>query len=328
MYRCEIQAEKSVINFATYIAMFPQLIAGPIVRYDLIQPQLLKREIKMEYVSEGATRFLIGLGKKVIIADNLGELLLRIEQIQDKSIWSYWLVAIMYTLQIYHDFSGYSDMAIGLGKMLGFTIMENFRYPLTSTSITEFWRRWHISLGSFFRDYIYLPLGGSNCSTWKWIFNIGVVWFLSGLWHGASWNFVLWGLYFGVFLMLEKFILCKESNRMRVGYVWIVVVISFVLFRFVDIREGISFIREMFRASNYTISYLEWYEYRNTAILVVIGILGATPIAANVVGRIRNQIKKPSVNFGMELIFQMGMLLVVTAFLIQSSVHPFLYFRF
>lgn len=347
VFRQNLNAEKSFINFAAYITMFPQLIAGPIVRYEVVQPQMLEREISLRNVSDGATRFLVGLGKKVLIADNLGEMLLRIESVSDKSVWSYWLIAVMYTLQIYHDFSGYSDMAIGLGKMLGFYFPENFNYPMISRSITEFWRRWHISLGTFLKDYIYIPLGGSRCSMWRWILNILIVWFVSGLWHGASWNFVFWGLYFGVFLVVEKLWKTgrKESNvtvhKKFVGvcimllqniYMWIVVVISFVLFRFTDITKGKDFLAEMFRFRNITVSAVEWYEYQNVGVLLWVGIIGSTPIMSRMVNWVLDKMytddKKQIIRVGIALCFQMVMLIVVTAFLIQSSVHPFLYFRF
>ncbi len=338
VYRQDMKAEKSFINFAAYITMFPQLIAGPIVRYDVVQAQMVNRKINMDNVSEGATRFLVGLGKKVLLADNLSELLLRIEKIPEKSMWTYWLVAVMYTLQVYHDFSGYSDMAIGLGKMLGFHFPENFQHPLISKSITEFWRRWHISLGTFLKDYIYIPLKGSRCSTLRWIFNICVVWFLSGLWHGASWNFVLWGLYFGAFLVMEKLLgnfirnVWKGSEKVFHGcqhiYTWIVITISFVLFRFVEVGKAFAYIGEMFRWNNLSVSWIEWYEYRNVAILLVASVIGATPFAIKFTRHLFSKIKQPKVCMIMELIFQVGMLIIVTAFLIQSSVHPFLYFRF
>ncbi len=349
VYRQDMKAEHSFLNFAAYITMFPQLIAGPIVRYDVVQPQMLQREITLANVSAGGTRLLIGLGKKVLLADNLGELLLRIEQVPEKSVWTYWLVAVMYTLQVYHDFSGYSDMAIGLGQMLGFYFPENFRYPLIARSITEFWRRWHISLGTFLKDYIYIPLGGSRCTIFRWACNIGIVWFLSGLWHGASWNFVLWGLYFGGFLILEKLLAnawkrihvilsskCKWSQAIQSFrwtwiqniYTWVVITISFVLFRFVEIEKAVDYIREMFRITNGTITSVEWYEYKNVAILLVFSVIGATPIVAKLTRFVMDKVKSSRVHIGMEMVFQILMLLIVTAFLIQSSVHPFLYFRF
>lgn len=340
VYRLDMKVEKSVINFAAYITMFPQLIAGPIVRYEVVQKQMIKREISLANVSEGATRFLVGLGKKVLIADNLAELLLRIESLSDKSIWTYWLMATMYTLQVYHDFSGYSDMAIGLGKMLGFSFPENFKYPLISRSVSEFWRRWHISLGTFLKDYIYIPLKGSKCGRMRWCVNIGIVWFLSGLWHGASWNFVLWGLYFGVFIICEKIIGQQLNKRRWTGkfklilhgiqhiYLCAAIIISFVLFRFVEISKVKAFIVEMFRVSNYKISWIEWYEYKNVALLVLIGMIGATPFVANAIRYLCEKIENETLIGIMEIGFQILMLVIVTAYLIQSSVHPFLYFRF
>lgn len=340
VYRRNLQCEKNFLDFATYIAMFPQLIAGPIVRYDIIQPQMKARKICWENVNDGATRFLIGLGKKVLLADNLGEQILRIEQIDTQSVWSYWMIAILYVLQIYHDFSGYSDMAIGLGKMFGFDFPENFQYPLIAKSITEFWKRWHISLGTFLKDYIYIPLRGNQCSVGRWILNIAIVWFLSGLWHGASWNFVLWGLYFGAFLVVEKFISSLKIQKksgcaaqivwrgLKHGYTCVVVIISFVLFRFVNIKEAEEFLVEMFRIWNVAVSTMEWYEYKNTAFLLLISVVGATPFATSIARRFLCRVKSQGMLFVIERVFQVAMLLVVTAYLIQSSVHPFLYFRF
>lgn len=338
VYRQDMECEKDIINFAAYITMFPQLIAGPIVRYEVVKSQMMSRQVSFANVNQGATRFLIGLGKKVLLADNIGELLLRIDQIQEKSVWTYWLVAIMYVLQLYHDFSGYSDMAIGLGKMLGFDFPENFDYPLVSRSVTEFWRRWHISLGTFLKDYIYIPLKGSRCSRERWIFNIMIVWFLSGLWHGASWNFVLWGLYFGVFLVLENLIKKRWTCPANVWihgiqrmYMWVIIVISFVLFRFVELEKAREYIVGMFTISKTYVSWIEWYEYKNVAVLIAIGMIGATSFVRDFVKRVVNRIdreKYAGAMIAVEMLFQMVMLTVVTAFLIQSSVHPFLYFRF
>ena len=204
VYNGKHKSAPSLVNFMTYISLFPQLIAGPIVRYSDVNDDLVKRDVSFDKFSQGVRRFIIGLSKKVLIANVLGEVS---TLLVDVNVLSSWLKPILFTLQIYFDFSGYSDMAIGLGLMLGFRFLENFNYPLIAKSITDFWRRWHMSLSSWFRDYIYIPLGGNRVSKFKWIRNIFVVWFLTGFWHGASWNFIIWGLYFGIILLIEKFII-------------------------------------------------------------------------------------------------------------------------
>lgn len=244
VYRGEAKVQKNIIKLATYISLFPQLIAGPIVRYTTIENQLENREYNMKNFSIGVRRFIIGLGKKVMIANVMGNLINIFLVSDEKSVLFYWLYAIDLMIQIYFDFSGYSDMAIGLGKMLGFDFPENFNYPYIATSITDFWRRWHISLSSWFRDYIYIPLGGNRVSKLKWIRNIIIVWMLTGLWHGAEWNFVIWGLYFGVLLIIEKLFLLKWLQKIpkvisRI-YTLFIVMISFIIFN----GEGISTILE------------------------------------------------------------------------------------
>lgn len=332
VYRTEVVAERNAIDFATYVSMFPQLIAGPIVRYESIQIEMKQREISMDNLSLGAMRFIVGLGKKVLLADNLSEAILRFDAMQEMSIWSYWLVAFMYMLQIYYDFSGYSDMAIGLGKMLGFHFPENFNYPFISKSITEFWRRWHMTLGGFLKDYIYIPLGGSRCSMKKAVLNIMIVWFLSGLWHGASMNFVLWGLYFGLFLVLEKLFLKKCLDRLpnllSHLYTVAVIAISFVVFRFDILEKAITFYQGMLKFTNISISAIEQYEYRNTMVLFVLAVLLATPLCSNLWKKMKTIIGNVYALTTLEFLFMLSVLITSTAFLIQSSVHPFLYFRF
>ena len=243
VYRGDVPAQKSFLKLGTYIAMFPQLIAGPIVRYSQIAPQLDARETTLEDLSSGACRFVIGLSKKVLLANVLYGLITAFEESGDLSVLYYWLYAVSFTLQIYFDFSGYSDMAIGLGRIFGFRFSENFDYPYVSGSITEFWRRWHISLGSWFRDYVYIPLGGNRVSKIRWLRNIFIVWALTGLWHGASWNFVLWGLGFAVLLVLEKLVYRKWLDRTRFFrhvYVLFFVVMSFVLFNAGSVKEALD----------------------------------------------------------------------------------------
>ena len=240
VYRGDAKAQRNPINLATYIALFPQLIAGPIVRYSDIALQLDERKHSMEKIALGVRRFIIGLGKKILIADMFAGFCSTFMASNDKSVLFFWLYAIAYSLQIYFDFSGYSDMAIGLGKMFGFDFLENFNYPFISGSITEFWRRWHMSLGTWFRDYVYIPLGGNRVSKWRGIFNIFVVWMLTGFWHGASWNFVLWGLFFGILLLVEKLWLLKYLKKAKVWnhfYVLPLILFSFVLFASVDLGD-------------------------------------------------------------------------------------------
>jgi len=204
VYKKDAKVCRSFVDFATYVCLFPQLIAGPIVRYTTIEDELKNRIHSFDKFAYGVNRFVVGLAKKVILANNLGMLVDIMTKSNEKSVLSYWMVAIFFSLQIYYDFSGYSDMAIGLGRMFGFDFLENFNYPFISKSIKEFWRRWHISLSSFFRDYVYIPLGGNRVSRGRWIFNLLIVWSLTGLWHGDSWNFILWGLYFALLLIIEN----------------------------------------------------------------------------------------------------------------------------
>ena len=337
IYRGEVRVEENFVNFAAYVVMFPQLIAGPIVRFQTVQAELRERTITIDKIAQGIGRFVVGLAKKVLIADLLGEFVLVMDTIPKNSVSLLWITAFAYAMQIYFDFSGYSDMAIGLGLMLGFHFPENFDYPYVSKSITEFWRRWHMTLGGWFRDYVYIPLGGSRVSFLKWIRNVFAVWFLSGLWHGASWNFVLWGLYFGVVLALEKLFLkkwlAKFPKILQHLYTIILVVISFVIFRMEDLSEVGTYLAGMFGIGlevSFTGSGIHpaVYQVQNYSVLLLAAFLIALGIPMQIWNRIRrkNQIKSLS-KWGQPVYYLM-LLLIVTAFLIQSSVHPFLYFRF
>ena len=249
VYYGRVEKQKNVLYLATYISMFPQLIAGPIVRYTDINNQLGKRKFSGEIIADGITRFVIGLSKKVLVANQLGELCQVFVDSTNKSVAFYWLYALAAALHIYFDFSGYSDMAIGLGKLLGFTFMENFNYPFMSKSITEFWRRWHMSLGTWFRDYVYIPLGGNRCGVKRQIFNILVVWFLTGFWHGAQWNFIVWGVYFSVLLVVEKLWLYKKLNQSKIVgriYALFLITISFVIFNVNTLDEIGEYLKNMF----------------------------------------------------------------------------------
>lgn len=333
VYKNEAKVCKSFIDFATYICLFPQLIAGPIVRYTTIQDELNHRKHSFENFAYGVNRFIIGLGKKVIIANNLGILVDIINKSIEKNTLSYWIVAIVFPLQIYYDFSGYSDMAIGIGRIFGFHFLENFNYPYISKSITEFWRRWHISLSSFFKDYVYIPMGGNRVSTKRWIFNIFTVWCLTGLWHGDSWNFVLWGLYFAVLLIIEKLllknILENLPNIFQHIYAKFFIIISFVIFNNEDINEVFITLYSMFSTktlplyNEFSIYYLKSY-----AVILIISIIGATPLLKNIITKTRKNLIGDIFISMLNPIFNIILLIVVTSYLIDGSFNPFLYFRF
>ena len=334
VYRRDAEAQKNYINLAAYIAMFPQLIAGPIVRYTDIAGQLENRKHSMDDIAAGIRRFLIGLSKKILIANILGELISIYKASQEKSVMFLWLYAIAYMLHVYFDFSGYSDMAIGLGTLFGFEFPENFNYPYISGSITEFWRRWHMSLGTWFRDYLYIPLGGNRRSRPRWLFNIFIVWVATGFWHGAEWNFVLWGILFAVLLMAEKLWLLKILNQLKLHffkhiYTLFLVTISFVIFDAVSVREAFSTIISMLGFSSLpAVSFESIYYLKSYAVILMTAILGATPVMAGFIRRIR-QMKygTPVINV-FELVYLTALLVVCTAYLIDGSFNPFLYFRF
>ena len=327
VYRGKVPPQKNPVSFGAYVALFPQLIAGPIVRYSDVARELDNRRYSWEDISLGLRRFLVGLGKKIILADNFALLMKLFRESDEPSVLFYWMYAAAFMLNIYFDFSGYSDMAIGLGRMLGFHFIENFDYPYLSKSVTEFWRRWHMSLGSWFRDYVYIPMGGNRVSKQRWVFNILVVWMLTGAWHGAAWNFVLWGLLFAMLLLAEKWMpgLQKLPGVLRHGYVLMVVCLSFVLFNAESMTQAAGDFAALFGLSGLpgvsreTLYYLESYLPLFTA-----GILGATPIprdAARKLGNTRlGQLLEP--------VFLAVLLLVCTAYLVDGSFSPFLYFRF
>ncbi len=334
VYRGAVPAQKNIINFGTYIALFPQLIAGPIVRYCDIAQQLPHRTHSFEKCAYGIRRFITGLSKKVLLANALGELCDIFRASDDKSLLFYWLYAISFTLHIYFDFSGYSDMAIGLGKIFGFDFMENFNYPYISKSITEFWRRWHMSLGSWFRDYVYIPLGGNRVSKPRWFFNILVVWMLTGFWHGASWNFIFWGLLYAAFLVLEKLLLGKYLERSHIWrhiYVMLVVILGFVLFNATDISEAGSYIAAMFGLGGVPLSSAEFTHYLYSyGLILVLAIIGSTPLPKLLFAKIAT-VKNKAVTYALdigEILLMLILLLLVTAYLVDGSFNPFLYFRF
>lgn len=332
VYRQDVKAQRNLIDLATYVALFPQLIAGPIVRYSDIAEQLKGRIHTMDKTAQGIRRFILGLGKKILIANLLGELCSIFRTSDDKSVLFFWLYAVAYTLHVYFDFSGYSDMAIGLGKLFGFDFLENFNYPFISKSITEFWRRWHMSLGTWFRDYVYIPLGGSRVSIPRHLFNIFLVWMLTGFWHGAAWNFVIWGLYFALLLILEKVWLLeilKKSHVLNRIYVLIAAVISFVIFDATDMSQAFSYLKAMFGAGGYPlISAACSYYFRSYFVVLMIALLGATPIPKSFCRRIQQWKTGTAVMLFAEPLALSALLLICTAFLVDGSFNPFLYFRF
>lgn len=332
VYRGAVFAQKNFIDLAAYVALFPQLIAGPIVRYADVAAQLKERRHTPEKTALGMRRFLLGLGKKVLIANLLGELCSIFRESNDKSVLFFWLYAAAYALHVYFDFSGYSDMAIGLGKIFGFDFRENFNYPFVSKSITEFWRRWHMSLGSWFRDYVYIPLGGNRVSAPRHLFNILVVWMLTGFWHGAAWNFVIWGLYFAGLLILEKIWLLKSlEGKPVIGhfYVTAAVTVSFVIFDASDLQQAFSYLKAMFGGSGYPLLSSEvLYYFRSYFVVFVIALFGATPLPAKLRGRIRQTAAGEYVLTIAEPLALIALLLICTAFLVDGSYNPFLYFRF
>lgn len=331
VYRGE-PAQKNLIHLAAYVAMFPQLIAGPIVRYSDIAQQLEHRSHSTALAAEGVRRFLIGLGKKILIANQLGELCSVFRASDEKSVLFYWLYAVAFALHIYFDFSGYSDMAIGLGKVFGFHFLENFNYPYISASITEFWRRWHMSLGTWFRDYVYIPLGGNRVGRARQLLNILVVWMLTGFWHGAAWNFVVWGLMFAVLLIMEKLWLLKPLSKCRpLAHLYVVffVVISFVIFNAENMGQALSDIGGLFGAGGIPLVSAEAvYCLRSFALVLILAVLGSTPLLRNGLVRLSQYPTAGKVLNALEPFTLFVLLLVMTGYLVDGSFNPFLYFRF
>ena len=331
VYRGE-KAQKNPINLAAYVAMFPQLIAGPIVRYHDVALELEQRTHSIEKISAGVRRFVIGLAKKVLIANSMYDLSEIMYAAEEKTVLMYWIYAISVALYIYFDFSGYSDMAIGLGKVFGFHFLENFNYPFISKSATEFWRRWHMSLGSWFRDYLYIPLGGNRVSKGRHIINIFAVWLFTGFWHGASWNFILWGVFFGVLLLIEKFWLLKSLNKSVVlsrVYILLAALLSFVVFQIPTLTEAFSYIGGMFGAGGIAFSSAETlYHLKSYAVLLIMALVGATPVVKTLAIKFSESKKLGKIANVIEPVMIAVLLIVVTAFLVDSSSNPFLYFRF
>ncbi len=331
VYRGNAPAQKNLISFGAYVSLFPQLIAGPIVRYVDVANELETRTHSWDKFSLGMRRFLVGLAKKILLANQFGELVNIFRESGEKSVAFYWIYAIAFTLHIYFDFSGYSDMAIGLGRIFGFNFIENFDYPYMSRSIQEFWRRWHISLGSWFRDYVYIPLGGNRVSKSRWIFNTLVVWMLTGMWHGASWNFIIWGLMYAGLLLLEKFVPAIQKLPKALGHIYamLFVIIGFVIFNAEDMSQAWNDIAGMFGFGSVPLITEETLYYlRSYSVIFIAGFIGATPLIRNVCVKLENKETTGKIVAVAEPIILTVILLLCTAYLVDGSFNPFLYFRF
>lgn len=333
VYRGDAKVQKNILSFGAYVSLFPQLIAGPIVRYQDVADQLNERTHSFDRFGDGVKRFVTGLGKKVLLANNIGLLWDAISKTAAENLTTLaaWLGIIAFAFQIYFDFSGYSDMAIGLGKMFGFEFLENFNYPYTSKSVTEFWRRWHISLGTWFRDYIYIPLGGNRKGLPIQIRNIAIVWLLTGFWHGASWNYVLWGVFYGLLLMAEKLFLLKWLKKAPafVGHIYTMFAVLFgwVLFAFEDFGKGVAFLKTMFGGGAGFISNGTLYQILSYLPLLIVCLVAATPLAKKIYGKLSLKAGE-GVLLTVDSVRIAGIMLLSIAYLISGSYNPFLYFRF
>ena len=334
IYRGQAPVQKNIIAFGAYVSMFPQLIAGPIVRYQTVAEELNVRRETTEDISLGVRRFLLGLGKKVLLANRFGLLWdgIRLLPGGERTILMSWLGIAAFGLQIYYDFSGYSDMAIGLGRMMGFHFPENFSHPYLSKSITEFWRRWHISLGTWFREYVYIPLGGNRKGPLRQVVNILVVWMLTGIWHGAGWNFLAWGLYFGLLLILEKFVWLRRLERLPswMGHLYALalVYVGWVLFAFDSLSLGQAYLASMFgRSGEPLFDRQTLYLAYNYGVVLLAGILGAGTWPVRLAGRIRERISRPCW-IVLENLSLLLLLVLCVAYLVDAGYNPFLYFRF
>jgi len=332
VYKKTVPVQKNIINLGMYVTLFPQLIAGPIVRYETIADEVENRKESFEKVVEGLKRFMVGLGKKVLIANQMALIADTIYggDISQTGTISLWLAAISYTLQIYFDFSGYSDMAIGLGKVFGFHFLENFNYPYIARNITDFWRRWHISLSTWFRDYVYIPLGGNRVSKLKWLRNILVVWMLTGLWHGASWNFILWGLYYGILLIIEKLFLGKWIEKLpkilQHVYTLLFVVIGWVIFRIEDFSQMGIVLQRMFvwKSSGIIDNIILNFDIFSSVPYIIIALIGSMPIISILKEKTKNRL---SYNI-LSSVGSYAILIISICFLLSATYNPFIYFRF
>ena len=329
VYRGDAEVQRSFISFGTFVALFPQLIAGPIVRYKDVAEQLDFRAGSIDQFSSGVRRFVVGLGKKVLLANNIGMLwdIYSAKTSAELTVVGAWLGILAFTMQIYFDFSGYSDMAIGLGRMLGFEFLENFNYPYISKSVTEFWRRWHISLGTWFRDYVYIPLGGNRKGKARQFFNLLVVWALTGFWHGANWTYLCWGLYYAVFLMIEKAFLLKKLEKAPViatVYALLVAICGWVLFDLPTLGAAAGYYKSMFGfAAGGFCNAHDLFYLRNYALILVIGALACLPL-----GKRFYEKMSPKLKAWLTPVMIVIVLVLSTAYLVDATYNPFLYFRF
>lgn len=329
LYRGETEVQEHIIPFALYISLFPQLIAGPIVKYKDIAIQLESRKESLHKFSVGITRFTVGLAKKLLLANTLGAVYTSIQASGSKSISALtaWIGIICYTLQIYFDFSGYSDMAIGLGKVFGFSFNENFNYPYIADSVTDFWRRWHISLSTWFKEYVYIPLGGNRVKTPRVLLNLMIVWLLTGLWHGAAWNFIIWGVFYGILLIIEKYVLSKVVNKIpsfiRHIITLIIVMIGWVFFSAPNLSEALSYIAAMFGGGSGFIDSTAKYLLSTNILVILAGIFCATPIYKKIAEKFN-----PDTVSKMKIIAFPLLYILCIVFMISETYNPFLYFRF
>ena len=333
LYMRNIKVQKNIISFTSYVSLFPQLVAGPIVRYQDVANEIDERTITTSKVSQGVGIFLLGLGKKVLLANNIGSLWTSVKgmELSEISVLTAWLGILAFTFQIYFDFSGYSDMAIGLGKMLGFEFPQNFDHPYLSRSISEFWRRWHITLGAWFRSYVYIPLGGNRNGKLKTLRNLLIVWFLTGLWHGANWNFILWGLYFGALIILERLFLGKILEKLpaavSTAYSFLLVVIGWVIFETESIPRIFSYLKIMFFGAKAGLADSQGLYYLSSyCIMFLICFIASTDWPQKLVQRLQS--RHPVLISGISPIYQLALMLASTAYLVFSTYNPFLYFRF
>lgn len=332
VYRGDAPVQKNIIHLALYISLFPQLVAGPIVRYTNVERDLRTRRHTAEGFSYGIRRFAVGLGKKILLANSFGSLCETFRASDEKSTLFFWIYAVAFSLQVYFDFSGYSDMAIGLGRIMGFTFPENFRHPFASKSVTEFWRRWHISLGSWFRDYVYIPMGGNRVGRFRHFFNILTVWFLTGFWHGADWTFIIWGLYFAALLLIEKSFPKKIKDKAPafIGHIYLIfaVLVGFVIFNANGVDGAIFDLTGMFTPAYPAFNDTTLYYLKSYAVLFVVGIIGSTPAVKTLAEKIAGTKAGSKALTILEPVMIVLLFVAVTAYLIDGSYNPFLYFRF
>ncbi len=326
-----IKVQKNIFSFLSYVTLFPQIVAGPIVRYEHVANEIDYRVVNSDKIAQGIGTFVKGLGKKVLLANNIGLLWSQVKAMDygEISVLTAWIGILAFTFQIYYDFSGYSDMAVGLGKMLGFNFPQNFNYPYISKSISEFWRRWHMTLGSWFRSYVYIPMGGNRKGLSRTIFNLAVVWLLTGIWHGASWNFILWGSYFGVLIIMERLFLGKILEKLPAVvstlYTFVLVVFGWVFFDIDGLTPALNYFKAMFGATGIVADDLGIYLFSTNIMLLLLGAFLATPLLNNLYIKLMN--KFTATAYVMPVI-QLVVMLLSTAYLVNATYNPFLYFRF